>query len=374
MTTLTRALILAVIAAAGLSIYFFYVHASQPVQALDAILNLTPGDLEMHCGVPAEDTMGVVADGAGIRDLHYAASGNGEIVFRFISTDDKQWQSLGAWEKVKAPDFLGSPVDAQEAGRAMGCAAREDSQSLLRLESGHGAAGLAPALAFASPQAITEMLQKQPQGPPPMPATLPAGAASQPSHSAAPVVRVPESDWSQAPKAYYSWSSDDDDLPRFRGAPQCPAGTGACQMVDYPEFLEQMKQAIIAERQGDFQSAGDRLAQHGVLVVRLPKNEQSRVEAINNVVRLEVKAFNVVQDRLREDVTKLEPQQGEAGDKAAKKVLEMRREDDLRRLLWSHAIEANEPGRALSAQGDMMRFSGHSYQRMVQIASTGQWP
>ena len=376
MTALTRALILIVIAGAGLSIYFFFFYVPQPVQAFDAILSLTPGDLELHCGIPAEDTMGVVADGAGIRDLHYTASGNSEIVFRFISSDDKQWESLGAWEKVKAPDFLGSPVDAEDVGRAMGCAAKEGSQSLLTPGGGQpGAAGLAPELAFVSPQAIPEvMMQTQHQSAPPMPTTtFPKGAAAQPAHSAAPVVRVPESDWSQAPKAY-SWNNyDDDDLPRFRSLPSCPAGTGSCKMLDYSEFVEAMKQAIMAERRGEFRSAADRLSQHGVIVVQLPKNEQNRVEAIKNVVRLEVKSFNVIEERLREDVTRLEPARGDTADKAAKKIAEMRREDNLRRVLWSHAVEANGTARALSAKGDMMRFNDRAYQRMVEIATSGEW-
>lgn len=374
MATLTRALILVVIAGAGLSAYYFFFYAPQSVQAFDAILSLTPGDLELHCGMPAQDSMGVVADGAGIRDLHYSVSGNSEIVFRFISADDKQWESLGAWEKVKAPDFLGSPVDAEDVGRVMSCAAKDnDSQSWFAPEGRQlGPGGLAPQLAFVSPQAIPEvMMQSQHQSAPPMPSTFPKGAAAQPSHSAAPVIHVPESDWSQAPRAYYGY--EDDDLPRFRSVPSCPAGSAACEMLDYPAFVERMKEAIMAERRGEFQSAADRLSSRSVLVVHLPANEQNRVEAIKNIVRLEVKAFNVIEERMREDVTRLEPARGDTADKAAKKIAEMRREDDLRRILWSHAIEANGPGRALSAKGDAMRFNDRAFARMVQIVTSGDW-
>ena len=375
MTALRRALLLVTIAGAGLSIYFFFFFfAPRPVQAFDAILNLTPGELELHCGTPAQDTMGVVADGAGIRDLHYGESGNTEMVFRFISADDKSWQSLGAWEKVRAPDFLGSPVDAQVASRAMGCVAREDSHSLLAPWQHGGAvrSGLAPELAFVSPQAIQEMMMPgQHQGPPPMPSTLPPGAATPskgPSHSEPSVIRIPESQWSRPPKAYYPAA---DDAPHFRSAPRCPPGTGAC--VDYSEFVAAMEQVIVAERQGDFQSAVDRLARHGEVVVRLPGNEQNRVEGVRTVVRLEVKAFNIVEERLRDEITRLEPRRGDSADKAARKIVEMRREDNLRRALWSQAVESNGPAQAAVASGTEMRFNGAAYQRMVQIVVSGVW-
>lgn len=129
----------------------------------------------------------------------------------------------------------------------------------------------------------------------------------------------------------------------------------------------------MAERRGEFQSAADQLSKRGVLVVHLPANEQSRVEAIKNVMRLEVKALNVIEERLREDVSSLEPARGDTADKAAKKIAEMRREDNLRRVLWSHAVEANGTARALSAKGDMMRFNDRAYLRMVQIATSGEW-
>jgi hypothetical protein len=80
-----------------------------------------------------------------------------------------------------------------------------------------------------------------------------------------------------------------------------------------------------------------------------------------------------VQERLRIDVARLEPTSRDSSDRAAKKMAEMQREDDLRRKLWGKAIEANRPSVTSSASGTVLQFNINGYRRMVQIHTSGDW-
>jgi len=114
----------------------------------------------------------VVVQDDGIRDLRYRDAGGAELVFRFISDDGKNWQSLGLWEQVNAPDDLGAPVAATEAARRLPCAAKtEASTSSLSIPHGRRQRGgtevyLAVILLGRPVQDIPIPEQKMPLRPP----------------------------------------------------------------------------------------------------------------------------------------------------------------------------------------------------------------
>jgi hypothetical protein len=364
-----------------LLVRLFY-RPSQPVETFRAILNLTPGELEMNCGMPALDTIGVMDIGAGIQDLHYGTSGSDEIVFRFITEDDKTWQSLGAWERVNAVDLLGVPVSAPEAVRRQGCAGKGGSQAaLLPLMRGKEAGGWMTALAaMLSPQAMQEMLAPAQHGPPPMPSTLPKGAAMSP---AAPqqnpyVIQVPGSGFVLPPRSLPY--SDPGDSGIVHATLPCPPGAVPCLMVDYAAFTNGMNGVIHEELNNNFVAAVDRLTRHGTIVVKLPFDPENRAAALSGVLRLEVRAVNIVEARLRDDLIRMEPVERDSTELKAKKMTALLHDDQVRRLLWKQAIASNIPAATVldphtgRGSGNTLPFNTDAYRQMVQIHLTGNWP
>ncbi len=127
MSGLKSILFIVVLIVAGVLVYRYLRRVPLSPEQFHSISHLTPDDLRARCGHPEQDTSGVVVEDDGIRDLRYRDAGGAELVFRFISEDVANWQSLGAWEQVNAPDDLGEPLPATEAVRRLPCATRTDT-------------------------------------------------------------------------------------------------------------------------------------------------------------------------------------------------------------------------------------------------------
>jgi len=346
------------LAAAG---FYIYKGMTQPTQQADdfrTILNLTPGTLIMNCGQPTLNTIGVVGDSAGVQDLHYHPSVTDEIVFRFITEDDKHWQSLGAWEHVNAIDALGVPVSATAAVRRLSCAGKIDQGSLQpdSMHPGRWTAALATAL---NPIGVNEMLAlaQEPQDPW--------------------VVKAP-SERSVPPPPHASPFYDPGDSGIVHDNTPCPPNAQPCIVVSFAEFNDGMNGVILAERDDDFQAAIDRLTRHGTVVVHLPAQGDARDAAINGIVRLEVTAINIVTVRLRDDLIRLSPTDRDSGEMKTKKLTALLHNEQVRRVLWKQAVAANRPSPAVVSGGQRnsgtLAFNTRALENMAQIHMTGTWP
>jgi hypothetical protein len=341
--------------------FYIYRAINQPTQQADdfrTILNLTPGDLLMNCGQPTLNTIGVVGDSAGVQDMHYK-SDTDEIVFRFITEDDKHWQSLGAWEHVNAIDALGIPVSATAAVGRLSCAGKSNDQGSLRpttTQPGRWTAAIATAL---NPIGMQEMivLAQQPQDPW--------------------VVKAPGERFLPPPPhadPYY----DPGDSGIVHNNTPCPPNAQPCLVVSFTEFNDGMNRVILSERDDDFQAAIDRLTRHGTVVVRLPARGDGRDAAINGIVRLEVKAINIIAVRLRDDIIRLSPTDRDSGEMKTKKLTALLHDEQVRRVLWKQAVAANRPSPSVVSGGqpnsNTLAFNTKALERMAQIHLTGTWP
>lgn len=351
-------LFLLLLAGAG---FYIYRTINQPTQQTDdfrTVLNLTPGDLLMNCGQPTLNTIGVVGDSAGVQDLHYRPSETDEIVFRFITEDDKHWQSLGAWEHVNAIDALGIPVSATAAVRRLSCAGKNNDQGSLLPDAkqpGRWTAALATAL---NPVGIEEMLAlaQQPQDPW--------------------VVKAP-SERSVLPPPHAN-PFDPGDSGIVHIVTPCPPNAQPCLVVSFAEFNDGMNRVILSERDDDFQAAIDRLTRHGTVVVRLPAQGDERDAAINGIVRLEVKAINIITVRLRDDLLRLSPTDRDSNEMTKKKLTALLHNEQVRRVLWKQAVAANRPSPSVVSGGqrnsNTLAFNTKALEVMAQIHLTGTWP
>ena len=350
------------LAALGYSAYRYLNQPTQQVDDFRAILNLTPGDLLMNCGQPIFNTIGVVGNSAGVQDLHYKPSETDEIVFRFITIDDKKWQSLGAWEHVNSVDVLGVPVSASDAVHREPCAgkATDHGPQARAVESGGWTSALATALNPVGLQEMLALAQEPPQSPW--------------------VVRAPSEGFKLPPPHanpfYDPGASGIVHIPQV-----CPPGMQPCLVVSYAEFVDGMNRVISAEEADDFSSAVDRLTRHGTIVVQLPPSGTERDAAINGVVRLEVKAINIAAFRLRDDILRLAPTDRDSGEMKTKKVAALTHNEQVRRLLWKQAVASNRPTPGLidaapdrSKSSNNMAFVTRALERMAQIHETGVWP
>jgi hypothetical protein len=343
--------------------FYIYRAMNQPTQQTDdfrTILNLTPGDLFMNCGQPAFNTIGVVGDSAGVQDLHYHPSETDEIVFRFITEDDKHWQSLGAWEHVNAIDALGIPVSATNAVRRLSCAGKSSNQASKQptdaTQPGRWTAAVATVL---NPVGIQEMiaLAQQPQNPW--------------------IVQAPSERFLPPPphaNPYY----DPGESGIVHDNTPCPPTAQPCIVVSFAEFNDGMNRVILSERDDDFQEAIDRLTRHGSVVVRLPAQGDGRDAAINGIVRLEVKAINIVTVRLRDDIVRLAPTDRDSSEIKTKKLTALLHDEQVRRVIWKQAVSANRPSPSVVSGGqrssNTLTFNTKALERMVQIHLTSTWP
>ena len=341
--------------------FYIYRVMNQPAQQADdfrTILNLTPGDLFMNCGQPSLNTIGVVGDSAGVQDLHYHPSETDEIVFRFITEDDTHWQSLGAWEHVNSIDALGIPVSATAAVRRLSCAGKSNDQSRLQPaateQPGRWTAALATAL---NPIGMQEMiaLAQQPQNP-----------------------WIVQAERFRPPPPHANPYYDPGESGIVHDNTPCPPNAQPCIVVSFTEFSEGMNRVILSERDDDFQAAIDRLTRHGTVVVRLPAQGDGRDAAINGIVRLEVKAINIIAVRLREDIVRLSPTDRDSGEMKTKKLTALLHDEQVRRVLWKQAVAANRPSPSVVAGGqrtsNTLAFNTKALERMVQIHLTSTWP
>lgn len=395
MTKPSRILWPLVLIVAGAVLLYLYLHRSpQPAQAFHAILSLTPDDLTARCGTPIQDATGIVADGAGIRDLHYRDSGGNDLVFRFITEDDQNWQSLGAWQDSHPPDDLGSPVEAPEAAQRLKCVMKGVSQAaLLPLQREPAAGGLIVAAAAILPPQVDAHPNVPGGTGSPNFAPMPAAPAMprMPEMPAAPVMpaampSLPSTPAVPSPDAGSAYGPGGDGGGGPEGPPPvpivlpCPSDSEPCTMLAYVEFLTEFNQAIHAEQQNDFDGAIQQLTGKGVLVAQLPTSEDGRAEAIKTIVQLEVKAINIVEARLRDDVARLEPLPSDSASVKAQKLAVVVSDDRQRRQLWKQAIESNRPAASVSEEnaspsaGGAMRFDSEAYRQLVQIHLTGNWP
>jgi hypothetical protein len=342
--------------------FYIYRALNQPTQQADdfrTILNLTPGDLFMNCGQPALNTIGVVGDSAGVQDLHYHPSETDEIVFRFITEDDKHWQSLGAWEHVSAIDALGIPVSATNAVRRFPCAGKSSDQAEAQpakaTQRGPWTAAVATVL---NPVGMEEMiaLAQQPQNP----------------------WRVLAPSEGFLPPPPHANPYDPGESGIVHDNTPCPPTAQPCIVVSFPEFNDGMNRVILSERDDDFQAAIDRLTRHGSVVVRLPLKGDDRDAAINGIIRLEVKAINIATVRLRDDIVRLAPTDRDTGEMKTKKLNGLLHNEQVRRVLWKQAVATNRPSPSVVSGGqrssNTLTFNTKALERMVQIHLTGTWP
>ena len=92
-----------------------------------------------------------------------------------------------------------------------------------------------------------------------------------------------------------------------------------------------------------------------------------------------MKAINIVEARLRDDVARLEPFPSDSSEVKAQKLAVVVSDDQQRRQLWKQAVEANRPAASVSEEnaspsaGGVMRFDSEAYRQLVQIHLTGNW-
>lgn len=354
--------IVLLLAALGFAAFRYLNQPTQQVDDFRAILNLTPGDLMMNCGQPTFNTIGVVGNSAGVQDLHYKPSETDEIVFRFITIDDKHWQSMGAWEHVNSVDVLGVPVSASDAVRRQSCAgkASDNGPQAQATQPGAWTAALATTLNPLGMKEMFALAQEPPQNPW--------------------IVHAPSEGFKLPPP--HANPFFDPGASGIVHIPQiCPPGLQPCLVVSYAEFADGMSRVIGSEQADDFAAAVDRLTRHGTIVVQLPPTGTDRDAAINGVVRLEVKAINIAASRLRDDILRMSPTDRDSGNVKTQKVTALTHNEQVRRLLWKQAVASNRPTPALidaspdrSKGSNNMAFVTRAFERMAQIHETGIWP
>jgi hypothetical protein len=386
MSNLKTILFIVVLIAAGVLVYRHLHRAPLSPEQFHSILTLTPQDLEARCGHPEQDTSGVVVQDDGIRDLRYHDAGGAEMVFRFISDDGKNWQSLGAWDQVNAPDDLGAPLPASETARRLPCAAKtEASTSSLNIPHGRRQRGgtevyLAVILLGRPIQDIPIPEQKMPTPPTPTMPSIPTQTPTPiPMTTTGPIPYPggpPPSEEPEPEPGPGPGPGPESPAVRTPMTLPCRSESGPCELLQYAQFVAEFNQAIRAERENDFVNAMNRLTQHGVMMVQLPALEVSRAQAVKAVVQLEVKAINLVEARLRDDVASLVPFSSEPSEVKAQKMAVVEQDDQQRRKMWKHAVESNLPAVSTShsSSGNTMRFNSDAYQQLVQIHLTGNWP
>ncbi|MGH9560781.1 MAG: hypothetical protein ACRD3S_04935 [Terracidiphilus sp.] len=371
MAILKSFVLIAALAAAGYFGYRFLRGNPYTLQQFQAIMNLTPEQLEANCGSPVQDSRGVVVENDGIRDLLYRDSGGSALVFRFISEDGIAWQSLGAWEQVNAPYDLGDPVAATDAAHRLPCAAKTAGSAFGINWQGSGT--------IASYAAILQD----------MPLTLPHSLPA-PIHPPIPTItQTPNSTSSAAPsliqRSYRSQRVRSNSVDEFGPGPENegPKSGGAhcptkdpCALFGYMQFVTEFKQAIQAEQENKFEQAMTMLTQHGVMVVQLPSVQVSRASAVKAIVQLELKTINIVEARLHDDVVHLEPIETQSTEIKSKKMTMVEHDDQQRRQMWKYAVEANRPeaGTSFSSSGSTFSFNSDAYLQLVQIHLSGNWP
>jgi hypothetical protein len=342
-----------VLAGLGFALYRVLNQPTQQADEFRTVLNLTPGILIMNCGQPALNTIGVVGDSAGVQDLHYRPSVDDEIVFRFITADDKHWQSMGAWERVNAVDALGVPVNATAALHRLSCAGKSSSPGLFGSNQVSWSGALAAVL---NPVGLEEMV----------------ALAQQPTDPW--VVKAP-SEGFLPPPAHANPYYDPGDSGVVHNFTPCPANAQPCLVVSFSEFNDGMNRVIRSEQDDDFPAAINRLTRHGTVVVRLPANGEERDAAVNGIVRLEVKAINIAAIRLRDDIVALSPTDRDTGDLKTKKLAVLTHDEQVRRVLWKQAVAANRPTPAIiSGRSNTLAFNTKALERMAQIHQTSLWP
>jgi hypothetical protein len=344
-------LFLLLLAVAGLVIFRIVNQPTQQADDFRTILNLTPGDLLMNCGQPSLNTVGVVGDSAGVQDLHYRPTDTDEIVFRFITEDDIHWTSLGAWERVNAVDALGVPVGATAAVRRQPCAGRASDQGSLNAQPGSWPASLAVVL---NPLGTEELsaLDDQP--------------------AAAPwIVRAPTDGFLPPPPHVNPFAP----APEKHTFVPCPPSAPSCLIVSPPEFTDGMGRVIRSEQENNFDAAIDRLTRHGTVVVHLPARGEQRDAAINSMIRLEVRAINIVANRLRDDIVRMAPTDRDSGAMKTQKLTALLHNEQVRRVLWKQAVASNHPAPAIiDGSTSTLPFNTKALERMVEIHDTGTWP
>jgi hypothetical protein len=158
----------------------------------------------------------------------------------------------------------------------------------------------------------------------------------------------------------------------------CPPNAQPCLVVSFAEFNDGMNRVILSERDDDFQAAIDRLTRHGTVVVRLPAQGDERDAAINGIVRLEVKAINIITVRLRDDLLRLSPTDRDSGEMTKKKLTALLHNEQVRRVLWKQAVAANRPSPSVVSGGqrnsNTLAFNTKALEVMAQIHLTGTWP
>jgi hypothetical protein len=355
---LAMPLILLLLAGAGFAVYRVVNQPTQQADGFRAILNLTPGDLLMNCGEPTLNTIGVVGDSAGVQDLHYRPTDKDEIVFRFITEDDKHWTSLGAWERVNAVDALGVPVSATDAIRRQPCAGKatdrdqNSDQNSLNSKPGGWPAALALVLNPAGIEELAALDDNKPGDPWVVPAER-----------------------FQPPPPHANPFFDPGDSGVVHTYTPCPPSAPSCLVVSSAEFTDGMGRVIRSEQANDFQAAIDRLTRHGTIVVRLPAPGDDRDAAINGAVRLEVRAINIAATRLRDDIIHLTPNSRDSGAMKKQKLIALLHNEQVRRVLWKQAVAANRPSPSIiSGPANTLAFNTKALERMVQIHDTGTWP
>ncbi len=345
------------LAGAGFAIYRVLNQPTQQVDDFRAILNLTPGDLLMNCGQPSLNTIGVVGDSAGVQDLHYRPSETDEIVFRFITADDKHWQSLGAWERVNAIDALGVPVSATAAIHRFPCAGKATDNAYRQPDTGAQSGRWSAALATVlNPVGMQELFALAQEPPNPW------------------VVQAP-SERFLPPPPHANPYFDPGESGVVHVSTPCPPNAQPCLVVSFAEFNDGMGRVIQSEQDDDFQAAIARLTRHGTVVVLLPAESNEHAAAVNGVVRLEVKAINIIAVRLRNDIISLSPTDHDSGDMKTKKLTALLHDEQVRRVLWKQAVAANHPSPSvLSGAGNTLAFNTKALERMVQIHESSTWP
>lgn len=372
MAILKSFVLIVFLAGAGYVGYRFLRGNPYKLQQFHSIMTLTPEQLETDCGSPVQDSRGVVVENDGIRDLLYRDVNGAALVFRFISEDGMTWQSLGAWEQVNAPYDMGDPIPATKAASRMPCAAKTNASAFgLTFRSGGTASSLAVLI-----QDMPLTLPRSMPAPihPPTPVISDGSpAASSPSSDPAsrssrkPRVRsVAEDEFGPGP--------EEPNAPR-PGGTHCPT-KDPCALFGYSQFVNTFKQAIQAEQENNFQRATALLTEHGIMVVQLPAAEVSRASQVKAIVQLELRAINIVEARLHDDVVHLEPVETQSTEMKSKKMVLVENDDLQRRNLWKYAVEANRPsaGTNFSDTGSTFRFNSDGYLQLVQLHMLGNWP
>jgi len=75
------------------------------------VYGLEPATIKEACGEAEREMNGIVMNGDGVRDLHYQDSSAQDLVLRFVGNGEDGVVGLGGWEKVNAPEELGSPLE-----------------------------------------------------------------------------------------------------------------------------------------------------------------------------------------------------------------------------------------------------------------------